>query len=548
MIKILIMLLLAFVREGCMESILTDNDEFPVWTEYFFKSVNMCDVNDDAINNGRSNVTIGVYNKQYFTSEGASLRLGLTCERSWGGIDICAQKICEFYVKHKVVETSNSCEKEQYKEYLFESAIYYSMKSLQFELNDFYTHIDKDIDNIVPVPVDTGDIYHKQSNDDLFCSRQTLNRLLYKTESKPSNGEETASVVEVEGDMVWCTRKRYLDPYSDHIAEILHKFGYFEDEIARTIVREYTNLKISKNENYHKQLQYKSIFLDVGSNHGLFTTLPSLFGANVVAVEAMASNVEIISTSIQLNGLLDNVLVPPNLNSLTQAHTQTQTAARVNYSIAEQIEKKEGKFIIVYNAAIAIDEGTDLNTNTNTDTGTDTRTRTKPKTKYCIYTPILNQSDGILIDYHTRYSHEKHGHDISKYGCQGGIITTITLNELLLPMNVSIHTMKIDIEGFDFYALKGMNEVLKNPLLAPCTVLLELNPALAMSTPYPYTSEEVFLWMSQEINGAYQAYDLITNTQFVGNIPPPLDTYIDSKIDVIFKRDSSKSGPHCLKI
>ena len=26
-------------------------------------------------------------------------------------------------------------------------------------------------------------------------------------------------------------------------------------------------------------------------------------------------------------------------------------------------------------------------------------------------------------------------------------------------MNVSIHTMKIDIEGFDFYALKGMNEV-----------------------------------------------------------------------------------------
>ncbi len=433
----------------------------------------------------------GYYNMFYYLSHGHHVCFSVRCKRSYEGLLECCDQTMTLSNKYGV--TNKMLERNKVMAWLFDEVMWAGMRSVQADALHSV-----DISSAAPTRVTIQALLESSSASNFICGHSEAELGdIFPLPSRTGNGNGAPSApsaapipaqIDVDTDFVWCTRRSFVDDSNDAIASFLVHTWTFENHISRAILREYASLA----------RPHDGIFLDLGSNHGLFSVLALRMGFEVISVDPLRSNLEIMARSIQQTGL-----------------------SVVNSKIH------------VYQAAVS-----------------DTRGG-----KFCVYTPSENQSDGILIDYHRRFSHQEHGKSISQQGC-ADIVHAVTVDSIMEEHAVAvaqrgkeskskqpISILKVDIEGFDLYALRGSTSLLSDVDRAPCSILLEINPHLMEALPLPYKTADVFDFLAAY---TYIGYDAITGEPFSGNTLHDLhetEEFRLSKLDVLFRRQVG--GAHC---
>jgi FkbM family methyltransferase len=162
------------------------------------------------------------------------------------------------------------------------------------------------------------------------------------------------------------------------------------------------------------------IVLDIGANTGFFGLFAAAKGWIVHAVEAMTTNSENALLSAKINGVSSSYFLHQNAVGSTNG----------------------GKF--------------------------------------CICATTSNPTDGILIPWVSRFNHSFCGKIVEDKGCHD--IVSIRTLDSIIPENNLIQFIKIDVEGFELFALEGAQRILRKQ--TPCGLLLELNVHLMKSNGY----------------------------------------------------------------
>lgn len=179
------------------------------------------------------------------------------------------------------------------------------------------------------------------------------------------------------------------------------------------------------------------VFLDVGGNIGVFTLMAGHAGNRVVTIEALPSNAALIRTSIEKN-------------------------------------RAFGARIRLFNVAVSSMAGG----------------------KLCAVSMTGNPTNGILVAYEERLTHAYVGAFVKAHGC-AAVVSTTTIDELIGD-DLVVSTMKVDIEGLEYQALRGAHTLLASAARAPCAVVVELNPGLFLANAgTAWTSQELCTYMAR---------------------------------------------------
>jgi FkbM family methyltransferase len=109
----------------------------------------------------------------------------------------------------------------------------------------------------------------------------------------------------------------------------------------------------------------------------------------------------------------------------------------------------------------------------------------KPGEELCVCEPHGNPTDGILVPMDSISSHEYCKDLLKETGCK--IKVSVETVDNLIPQDIPVAFLKIDVEGFEFFVLQGASRVLDSQ--RPCGILLELNPTLMFANGY--TSQNI---------------------------------------------------------
>lgn len=238
-----------------------------------------------------------------------------------------------------------------------------------------------------------------------------------------------------------------------HISGMLRRGGIWDNhkmQALRQVYGEYRRLPASQGRtgatpelqaNPDAQGRVRPMFLDVGANIGVLSLFAAAYGIETHAVEAMPHNNALLAESVRLNGWSYEYAVG---SKAPHGFWQQQLAGG-----SQPVPGDGDGSILFHHHAVALSD--------------------KPEGELCFQSDPVNQGHSFVegVDKGIRLNKP----------CTRVAVTTI---DALLPDVAarSVLVLKIDVEGFEFHALKGAERMLSNPHTAPCAIWMELFPAM----------------------------------------------------------------------